>query len=378
MIRTTHIVTALLLATGAALAPVMLAAPAQAAHEAGANAIAEKYASLLERDYVYPDTGKRYAAAIRAAMASGRYAPLSGDALAKALDATVNGVSPDGHLRVRPPEGGTPVAPPAGSGPPRAAPVSLPPVEQPGWIAPGIAYIRFNLFPMDAAVTAQAAKFMADHADAKAIIFDIRTHRGGGLDQMDVIFPWLFDKPTRLVTMATRASVDAAGGSPIAGVPTLRQVSGDPGMVAREHWATPNGDKRLHDAKIFVLTSGASGSAAEHFALAMKHTGRGTLVGPIIGAVTLILLLAGYGVGHVTALGRAARYLETIFLSLTAFLLAVPAVSETLRRVPDGNPIVTDLQSPILLGAQAAIAVVLVVGLTIQMIRLRREGHRSA
>ena len=291
MIRTTHIVTALLLATGAALAPVMLAAPAQAADEAGANAIAEKYAALLERDYVYPDTGKRYAAAIRAAMASGRYAPLSGDALAKALDATVNGVSPDGHLRVRSPEGSTPVAPPAGSGPPRAAPVSLPPVEQPGWIAPGIAYIRFNLFPMDAAVTAQAAKFMADHADAQAIIFDIRTHRGGGLDQMDVIFPWLFDKPTRLVTMATRASVDAAGGSPIAGVPTLRQVSGDPGMVAREHWATPNGKKRLHDAKIFVLTSGASGSAAEHFALAMKHTGRGTLVGSATGGANHF----GYG-----------------------------------------------------------------------------------
>ena len=287
MIRTTHIVTALLLATGAALAPVMLAAPAKAADEAadetGANAIAETYAALLERDYVYPETGKRYAAAIRAAIASGAYAPLSGDALAKALDAAVNGVSPDGHLRVRPPEGSAPVAPPAGSSPPRPAPLNLPAVEQPGWIAPGIAYVRFNLFPLDADVTAQAAKFMADHADAKAIIFDIRTHRGGGLDQMDVIFPWLFDKPTRLVTMATRASVDAAGGSPIAGVPTLRQVGGDPGMVAREHWATPNGDTRLRDAKIFVLTSGASGSAAEHFALAMKHTGRGTLVGSATG-----------------------------------------------------------------------------------------------
>lgn len=291
MIRSTHILAALLLASGVALVPVIMAAPAQAADDASADAIAEKYASLLERDYVYPDTGKRYAAAIRAAMASGRYAPLAGDALAKALDATVNGVSPDGHLRVRSPEGSTPVAPPAGSGAPRAAPVSLPSVEQPGWIAPGIAYIRFNLFPMDAAVTAQAAKFMADHADARAIIFDIRTHRGGGLDQMDVIFPWLFDKPTRLVTMATRASVDAAGGSPIAGVPTLRQVGGDPGMVAREHWATPNGDKRLHDAKIFVLTSGASGSAAEHFALAMKHTGRGTLVGSATGGANHF----GYG-----------------------------------------------------------------------------------
>lgn len=291
MIRSTHILSALLLASGAAMVPVIMAAPAQAADEASANAIAEKYALLLERDYVYPDTGKRYAAAIRAAIGSGRYAPLAGDALAKALDATVNGVSPDGHLRVRPPEGSTPAAPPAGGSPPRMAPVNLPAVEQPGWIAPGIAYVRFNLFPMDAAVTAQAAKFMADHADAKAIIFDIRTHRGGGLDQMDVIFPWLFDKPTRLVTMATRASVDAAGGSPIAGVPTLRQVGGDPGMVAREHWATPNGDTRLRDAKIYVLTSGASGSAAEHFALAMKHSGRGTLVGSATGGANHF----GYG-----------------------------------------------------------------------------------
>jgi len=126
---------------------------------------------------------------------------------------------------------------------------------------------------------------MADHADAKAIIFDIRTHNGGGLDQMDVIFPWLFAEPTRLVTMATRASVDAQGGSPIDGLPSMRVVKGDAGMVTREHWATPNADTRLRDAKIYVLTSGASASAAEHFSLAMKHTGRGVLVGdPTAGA----------------------------------------------------------------------------------------------
>lgn len=99
-------------------------------------------------------------------------------------------------------------------------------------------------------------------------------------------------------------------------------------------------------------------------------------VSPIIGAVTLILLLAGYGVGHVTFLGRAARYIETVLLSLTAFLLMVPAVSETLRRVPDGHPIVTDLHSPVLLGAQAALAVLLVAGVTAQMIQIRRT-HRG-
>lgn len=120
---------------------------------------------------------------------------------------------------------------------------------------------------------------MADHADAKAIIFDIRSHNGGGIEQMDVIFPWLFAKPTRLVAMATRASVDAEGGSPIDGIPSMRPVAGDPAMVTREHWATPNGDPRLTQAKVYVLTSGASASAAEHFALAMKASGRGVLIG---------------------------------------------------------------------------------------------------
>lgn len=92
-----------------------------------------------------------------------------------------------------------------------------------------------------------------------------------------------------------------------------------------------------------------------------------------IGVFTLILLLAGYGVGLIPRLGRAGVYIETICLSLTAFLLMVPTVSETLRRVPDGHPLVTDLNSPLLLGAQASLLVALIVGVTAQMIFLRRQ-----
>jgi len=97
-----------------------------------------------------------------------------------------------------------------------------------------------------------------------------------------------------------------------------------------------------------------------------------------IGVITIALLLAGYGVGYVSWLGRARAYLETIFLSLTAFFLMVPTVSETLRRVPDGHPFVTDLQSPVLIGAQGGIALVLVVGVAAQMVYLRRRGGRFA
>lgn len=93
-----------------------------------------------------------------------------------------------------------------------------------------------------------------------------------------------------------------------------------------------------------------------------------------IGAATILLLLAGYGIGHIPRFGRVGIYLETIFLSLTAFLLMVPSVSETLRRVPDGHPLVTDPKSPLLQGALAGLLLMLVVGLTAQIIHLRRHG----
>jgi len=72
------------------------------------------------------------------------------------------------------------------------------------------------------------------------------------------------------------------------------------------------------------------------------------------------------------------RYVETICLSLTAFLLMLPAVTEILTRVPNGNPLVTDLNSPILLGSQATLLVLLIVGLTAQIILLRRQSKLEA
>lgn len=99
-------------------------------------------------------------------------------------------------------------------------------------------------------------------------------------------------------------------------------------------------------------------------------------VSNVIAVITLLLLLAGYGVGRVTVLGRARVYLETILLSMTVFLLMLPTVSEVLRRVPDGHPIVTDMQAPLLLGAQGGLLIALIVGVTVQVLHLRRQGAR--
>lgn len=95
----------------------------------------------------------------------------------------------------------------------------------------------------------------------------------------------------------------------------------------------------------------------------------------VVGVVTLALLFAGYGVAYLRWLGRASIYLETIFLSFTAFLLLLPAVSETLRRVPDGHPLVTDLKSPVLLGVQGALFAALLVVIVAQIVFLRRKAR---
>lgn len=100
-------------------------------------------------------------------------------------------------------------------------------------------------------------------------------------------------------------------------------------------------------------------------------------VSNVIGALTLLLLLIGYAVGRLPIHDRATRYVETIALSLTAFLLMLPTVTEILRRVPDGHPFVTDLKSPLLLGAQGSILAALVIGLTVQIVFLRRQGRTA-
>ena len=280
------------LAFGSALPAQTISPPPVARSQVDQRALAMDLARRLEADFVYPDQGQRYAAALRSHASRGDYDHLAGAELAKRLSDDLQRVAPDGHLRVifEGMRGGPQLVivqprdaadgPPPANGKPVMMRMAMPPaIEHAGWIVPGIAFIRFNGFPSEPETIVAARKFMSDHAAATTIIFDVRTHMGGGLGEMDEIFPWLFGEPTQLVTMATRKSVDEAGGSPLDGVPSLRVVPGDPAFVTREHWVTPGTSPDLRKAKVFVLTSGFSASAAEHFVLALKQTGRATVIG---------------------------------------------------------------------------------------------------
>jgi C-terminal processing protease CtpA/Prc len=153
-------------------------------------------------------------------------------------------------------------------------------IDKAGWIADGVAYISFAGFPGNEATLSRLRAFLAEHSSAKTLIIDARGHRGGGLAEMDLMFPYFYDKPQALVQMDTRIAVEQRNGSPLEDGPSLRKVKGPDGVIRRTHSVIPAAQATpLRSAKIFLLTSSRTASAAEHLSLSLKRTGRATLIG---------------------------------------------------------------------------------------------------
>lgn len=266
-------------APGPAPQPVPHASSAAPASESEADrmAVIARLASALEESYVFPDVARRYAEMLRTKAAAGGYANL-GARFAETVENDLQALHADRHIRF----GSTNASGAGGPGPRRIMRMPDPSlaIGQSGWIADGVAYIDFGLFPGTPEVLERLTRFLDAHQNARALIIDIRNHRGGGPAEMDVMFPWLFSSETALVGMDTRLAVEQRRGGPLREGPTMRRVPGPDGVVRRIHYAVPSDRATpLRNTRIFLLTSRRSGSAAEHFALALKRTGRATLIG---------------------------------------------------------------------------------------------------
>jgi Peptidase family S41 len=245
--------------------------------------VAQKLADQLLSSFVFHDQAEAYAVMLRKNAADGRYDKGTRGELAKLMTDDLLAVHKDGHLHLM-------LAPPpeAAGGSDRAhrgPPAGFPPLIQSArTIAPGIGYIRFTAFFGTEEEMAAVRKWLAENRNDKVLIFDLRNHHGGGLDEQDAIFSYLFAKKTPLVKMAVSKEVYANGGSPMQPGPTLVFAADGDKMVAT-HSAVPGEATALRNAKIYLLISNKTASAAEHFSLALKSSGRATLIGePTAGA----------------------------------------------------------------------------------------------
>ena len=267
------------LPTGAQQSPAPAERPADPSPvpfvKSEANAVLAELATTLESDFVQPEAGAAYAKLLRQRVSSGAYDG-SADAasFAAAVTADLQAVHMDGHLRLMAPKGGA-------NGPRREAmvPSEASTISGAGWIAPGVAYIGFNAFFGNDATLAELRSFLARVKGAHTLIIDARKHRGGGLAEMDVLFPQLFGKKTALVDLGIRTAVAAAQGDPFEDVGSMERIDAPAGLLRRVHYAIPAAKPGLADARVYLLTSSLTASAAEHLALALKRTHRATVIG---------------------------------------------------------------------------------------------------
>lgn len=255
-----------------------LSSPADAAETAAlapaeGRAVALKLADELVKNFVYRDQAEAYSAMLKSNASAGRYDSGTRADLAKLLTNDLMAVHKDGHLHVevaRSDDGG------GGRSDPLADRPAL--IQSAKTIAPGVGYIRFTAFSGSDEEVAAVRKWLADNQNDKVLIFDLRNHHGGGLAEQDAIFSYLFAKPTPLVKMAVARDLYDREGSPFRSGDTLVfAAEGD--KEVGTHSAIPGEDTPLRRAKVYLLVSNKTISAAEHFSLALKSTGRATLIG---------------------------------------------------------------------------------------------------
>ena len=220
----------------------------------------------LERLYVFPEWGRAYAAHLERRTLTNAEIAMPRDEFAALITGELNAIHHDAHLRleVEEQESGAPEGlPPMPPAPPSSLKALVP-------LGEGIAYVRFDTLWGDPETMSALGELAAGGEARRGLIIDLRKNRGGGLSEIDLLASHLFSSEQDLLVME---------GGPFREGPTLSRIESPEPVVRLLHRALPVEEPLLAETKVVILISKDSASAAEHFALAFKRTGRATLIG---------------------------------------------------------------------------------------------------
>ncbi len=109
----------------------------------------------------------------------------------------------------------------------------------------------------------------------------------------------------------------------------------------------------------------------------IMKTGHPT-AGHYLGIIILVVLPIAIYAKSLKIFGKLADYVQVILMSATLFFSCIPAIVESLTRLPISHPIAASPADPIIKNGLMILLVLYVVGVIYQVIMLRKQKRKAA
>jgi len=106
-----------------------------------------------------------------------------------------------------------------------------------------------------------------------------------------------------------------------------------------------------------------------------QHGGFG--IAHILAILTLLALVAGAITEKTQLLGKLSPYFQALCYSATLLFHMIPAITDGLMRLPVGDPVLTNIEDPLLKKFYLAFLLTFIVGYTAQVFMLRARARLS-
>ena len=122
-------------------------------------------------------------------------------------------------------------------------------------------------------------------------------------------------------------------------------------------------------AGYLVITVIVAGSA-----LGIYNQG-GFGVAHYLAVLTLVAAFGGFVLERFNLFDRFSPYFQAIAYSATILFHMIPAITDFLRRLPVGDPFIDSFDSPVLQGFHLAFLGIYVLGVGVQILKLKRSAN---